>query len=172
MANVEFTMTTTVPVSTQEAWAWSTSLDGVRTEMRPLLKVVFPKGMTDIGADTMLGKPLGRCQFLLFGLFPIDMSKLTFTEIVPGHRFVEQSALLSMRAWRHERVVTAAANGRGACITDHLAFSPRFATPVVRAMVKLFFTHRHKKLARALGAQPQEIARSGGGRARRDRSAW
>lgn len=166
MANVELTMTTEVPVSTQEAWAWSTSLDGVRTEMRPLLKVVFPKTMTHIGADTMLGKPLGRCQFLLFGLFPIDMSKLTFTEIVPGHRFVEQSALLSMRAWRHERVITPSDDGRGARITDHLAFSPRFATPVVRRAVKLFFRHRHKMLARALGVQEQEIARGAVGRAR------
>ena len=160
MARVELTMTTTVPASTQEAWAWSTSLDGVRAEMRPLLKVVFPKGMTDIGADTMLGKPLGRCQFLLFGLFPIDMSKLTFTEIVPGHRFVEQSALLSMRAWRHERVITPASDASGARITDHLAFSPRFATPLVRVMVRLFFEHRHKMLARAFGAR-----RSGNGAA-------
>jgi hypothetical protein len=172
MANVELTMTTQVPVSTQEAWAWSTSLQSVRAEMRPLLKLVFPKGMTDIGANTMLGKSLGRCQFLLFGLFPVDMSKLTFTEIVPGHRFVEQSQLLSMHAWRHERVITPAADGRGALITDHLSFAPRFATPVVRAMVKLLFAHRHKMLARALGAQRQEIAQNSDGRARRDRSAW
>ena len=165
MATVELTLATQVPVTVRQAWAWSTSLEGVRTEMRPLLKVVFPKTMTDIGANTMLGKPLGRCQFLLFGLIPIDMSKLTFTEIVPGHRFVEQSALLSMRAWRHERVVTPAADGRGALITDRLAFSPRFATPVVRALVKLFFEHRHQKLARALGVNEQEIAGGAVGRA-------
>ena len=176
MANVELTMSTEVPVSTQEAWAWSTSLRSVRAEMRPLLKLVFPKGMTDIGANTMLGKSLGRCQFLLFGVFPVDMSKLTFTEIVPGHRFVEQSQLLSMHAWRHERVITPAADGRGAVITDRLAFSPRFATPVVSAMVKLLFSHRHKMLGRALGAQSNEIAQSkaakGAETARRDRSAW
>jgi hypothetical protein len=163
MANVELTMTTQVPVSTQQAWAWSTSLEGVHTEMRPLLKVVFPKTVTHIGADTTLGKPLGRCQFLLFGLFPIDMSKLTFTEMVPGHRFVEQSRLLSMHAWRHERVITPSSDGRGACITDHLAFSPRFATPVVRRLVKLFFEHRHKMLARALGHQGQGAAKAASG---------
>lgn len=176
MANVELTMTTEVPVSTQEAWAWSTSLESVRAEMRPLLKLVFPKGMTDIGANTMLGKSLGRCQFLLFGIFPVDMSKLTFTEIVPGHRFVEQSPLLSMHAWRHERVITPAADGRGALITDRLAFSPRVATPVVRAMVKLLFSHRHKMLGRALGAKDQTIAQGKAATrpetARRDRSAW
>ncbi|WP_306397310.1 hypothetical protein [Telluria beijingensis] len=174
MEQVELTMTTQVPVSTQEAWAWSTSLKGVRAEMQPLLKIVFPKGMNEIGANTMLGKPLGRCQFLLFGLFPVDMSKLTFTEIVPGRRFVEQSPLLSMRAWRHERVVTPAGDGRGACVTDRLAFSPRFATPLVRAMVKLLFEHRHKVLARALGGQQVAPGRAGIApeKARRDRSAW
>lgn len=101
MAKVTLTMTTIVPVSTGEAWAWSTSLEGVRTEMRPLLKVVFPRAMTHIGPDTALNTVLGRCQFLLFGLFPIDMSKLRFTEMEPGHRFVEESDLLSMRSWRH-----------------------------------------------------------------------
>lgn len=159
MAAVELTMTSQVPVSTQQAWAWSTSLAGVHAEMRPLLKVVFPKTVTGIGADTMLGKPLGRCKFLLFGVFPIDMSTLTFTEMVPGHRFVEQSRLLSMRAWRHERVITPGAGGRGAAITDHLSFTPRLATPVVRYFVKLFFEHRHKMLVRALGGQAAAAGR-------------
>jgi len=174
MKNVELTMATEVAVSTQEAWAWSTSLQSVRAEMRPLLKLVFPKGMTDIGANTMLGRSLGRCQFFLFGLFPIDMSKLTFSEIVPGHRFVEQSQLLSMRAWRHERIVTPGADGRGATITDHLTFSPRFATPVVRLMVKLLFSHRHRMLARALARREvvDDKAAIRNERARQDRSAW
>jgi hypothetical protein len=167
MAKVTLTMTTIVPVSTGEAWAWSTSLEGVRTEMRPLLKVVFPKAMTHIGPDTALNTVLGRCQFLLFGLFPIDMSKLRFTEMEPGHRFVEESDLLSMRSWRPERGLTAAPAGRGAPVTDYLAFTPRLATPVVRYLVKLFFAHRHKKLTQALGARAATVAHRGeAGRAR------
>mgnify|MGYP000900594473 CR=1 FL=1 len=162
MATVELSMQTHVPVSTQEAWAWSTSLEGVRVEMRPLLKVVFPRSVTGIGAHTTLGKPLGRCQFLLFGLFPVDMSKLTFTEMVPGHRFVEQSPLLSMRSWRHERIIAPGPGGQGALVTDRLAFTPRFATPLVRGLVKLFFEHRHKMLARALGAVPAGAAAHAG----------
>jgi len=174
MKKIELTMATEVAVSTQEAWAWSTSLRSVCAEMRPLLRIVFPKGMTDIGANTMLGRSLGRCQFYLFGLFPIDMSKLTFSEIVPGHRFVEQSPLLSMHFWRHERIVTPGASGRGARITDHLTFAPRFATPVVRLMVKLLFAHRHKMLARALKRQEMAHGKAAtrGERARQDRSAW
>ncbi|MEW7851062.1 hypothetical protein AB2N08_20430 [Massilia aurea] len=159
MAQVILTLRTHVPVSTGEAWAWSTSLDGVRTEMRPLLKVVFPRSMTHIRPDTARNTVLGRCQFLLFGLFPIDMSRLRFTEMEPGHRFVEESDLLSMHSWRHERVITPSTDGRGARVTDHLAFTPRLATPLVRYLVKLFFARRHKKLARALGERAAAAGR-------------
>jgi hypothetical protein len=115
--------------------------------MWPILKMTFPKDLTHIGTDTALRKPLGRCKFLLFGIFPIDMSKLTFVELEPGRRFVEQSPLLSMHSWRHERVVTPAEGG--ACVTDRLEFSPRFASPVVAWFVKLFFGRRHAVLSRS-----------------------
>ncbi|NML60116.1 hypothetical protein HHL21_03245 [Massilia sp. RP-1-19] len=102
--------------------------------------------MKHIDKDTALGKSLGRCHFLLFGIFPMDMSRLTFVELEPGRRFVEQSPLFSMRMWRHERIVTAA--GDGATVTDNLEFSPRFASPLLAWFVKLFFQHRHAVLAR------------------------
>lgn len=156
MATVRFSLATKVPASTQEVWSWSTSIRGIKSEMWPILKITFPKEMTHIGKETALGKPLCRCQFLLLGLFPIDMSKLTFAEIEPGHRFVEQSPLLSMRSWRHERVVTS--SGDGTLVTDNLEFSPRFAGPVVGWFVKQFFQHRHKVLARNLGASAERQA--------------
>jgi len=143
-----FTLATTVPASPAEAWSWSTSIKGIKQEMWPVLKMTFPKGLTHIGKDTTLDKPLGRCQFLLLGLFPIDMSKLTFVEIEPGRRFVEQSPLLSMRLWRHERIVTPA--GDGAIVTDNVEFTPRFAPPIVGWFVKRFFEHRHAVLSRSL----------------------
>ena len=164
MATVRFSLATLVPASAQEAWSWSTSIRGIKSEMWPILKITFPKDMTHIGKETTLGKPLCRCQFLLLGLFPIDMSKLTFAEIEPGHRFVEQSPLLSMRAWRHERVVTP--SGDGTLVTDNLEFTPRFAAPVVGWFVKQFFEHRHKVLSRSLGA-PQartDVVQGKGGR--------
>jgi len=145
-----FTLATAVPASPDEAWSWSTSIKGIKQEMWPVLKMTFPKGLTHIGKETTLDKPLGRCQFLLLGLFPIDMSKLTFVEIEPGRRFVEQSPLLSMRLWRHERIVTP--SGDGAIVTDNVEFTPRFASPVVGWFVKRFFEHRHAVLSRSLRA--------------------
>lgn len=147
MTTVNLTFKTPLPASAEEVWSWSTSVRGIQSEMWPILKMTFPKGMTRIDKDTTLGKSLGRCHFLLLGIFPMDMSKLTFLELEPGRRFVEQSPLVSMRTWRHERVVTPA--GDGACVTDNLEFSPRFATPLVTWFVKLFFKHRHAVLARS-----------------------
>lgn len=146
MSIERLTIATDVPTSVDEVWAWSTSIRGIQAEMWPILKITFPKGLKHIDKDTALGKPLCRCHFLLLGIFPMDMSKLTFVELVPGHRFVEQSPLFSMRMWRHERVVTR--NGNGARVTDNLTFSPRFAPAVVRWFVKRFFEHRHSVLAR------------------------
>jgi ligand-binding SRPBCC domain-containing protein len=147
MATVELTFATKVAASAEEVWAWSTSISGIKSEMWPIMKMTFPKEMTHIGKDTTLRKPLCRCKFLLFGIFPVDMSKLTFVELEPGRRFVEQSPLLSMRFWRHERVVTPTRDG--ACVTDRLQFSPHFASPVVAWFVKLFFGHRHAVLSRS-----------------------
>jgi ligand-binding SRPBCC domain-containing protein len=159
MTTVRLTLTTLVAASVEDVWTWSTSITGIKSEMWPILKITFPKGMTGIDKDTTLQKPLCRCRFLLFGLVPIDMSKLTFAEFEPGRRFVEQSPLLSMRSWRHERIVTPEAGGTR--VTDKLEFSPRFGTPLVRYFVRLFFEHRHAVLAREFaGGRPAPVAGS------------
>lgn len=146
MPTERLTFVTNVPTSVSEIWSWSTSIRGIQAEMWPILKITFPKGMNHIDKDTALGKPLCRCHFLLLGIFPMDMSKLTFVELEPGHRFVEQSPLFSMKLWRHERIVKATSSG--ASVTDNLEFSPRVAAPLVRWFVKQFFEHRHSVLAR------------------------
>jgi ligand-binding SRPBCC domain-containing protein len=156
MSTVRHTFNTTLPASPEEVWAWSTSIKGIKAEMWPVLKITFPKGMTHIGEDTTLDKPLCRCQFLLLGLFPIDMSKLTFAELEPGRRFVEQSPLLSMRSWRHERIVTPTANGT--LVTDNLTFRPRVGGPIVGWFVKKFFEHRHAVLAKSFGTMASKPA--------------
>jgi ligand-binding SRPBCC domain-containing protein len=136
-----------VPTSPAELWNWSTSVHGVDAEMGPVLKLDFPKGMTHIPRDgSGLGQPLGNCKFLLFGVVPVDMSRLTFVEVEPGRRFVEQSPLLSMKSWRHERVIAPGPDGTR--VVDSLEFTPRFATRVVTWAISTFFEHRHAVLKR------------------------
>lgn len=147
MSTVSVTFESKVPATPGELWKWSTSVQGVDTEMAPVLKLDFPEGMEKIpeGRDT-LGKPLGNCKFLLFGLIPVDLSRLTFVEIEPGRRFVEQSPLLSMKDWRHERVIAPGPDGTR--VVDKLEFTPRFATGMVKWFISQFFKHRHTVLRR------------------------
>lgn len=145
MSTVRVTFDSRVPITPREAWNWSTSVRGTDAEMGPILKLDFPAGMTEIPQDqASLGKQLGRCKFLLFGIIPVDLSRLTFVEIEPGRRFVEQSPLLSMKEWRHERVIAPGPDGTH--VVDTLEFTPRFATPVVKWFISRFFAHRHAQL--------------------------
>lgn len=114
--------------------------------MHPVLKMTFPKGKASIlDFQVVPGKPLFRSWILLFGVLPIDRSDLTMLEVEQG-RFVEQSPMVSMRQWRHERVIIPTNDNEGALVIDTLEFSPRFAAPLVGLFVKRFFEHRHSVL--------------------------
>ena len=148
MSTVRVKFESKVPGTPGELWDWSTSVQGVDAEMGPVLKLDFPKGMRHIPRDgSGLGKPLGNCKFLLFGLVPVDLSRLTFVEVEPGRRFVEQSPLLSMKSWRHERVIAPGTDGTR--VVDTLEFTPRFAPRVVKWFISKFFEHRHEVLRRS-----------------------
>lgn len=164
MSTVRVKFESRVPATPAELWDWSTSVRGVHAEMGPILKLDFPKGMTHIPRDgSGLGKSLGNCKFLLFGVLPVDLSKLTFVEVEPGRRFVEQSPLLSMKSWRHERVIAPAADGTH--VVDTLEFTPRFGTRMVTWFISKFFQHRHKKLM-----EQYHERRSAASMARREKS--
>jgi ligand-binding SRPBCC domain-containing protein len=166
MRTVSVTFESTIPRSAGELWDWSTSARGVHTEMAPVLKLDFPKGMQHIPQDSdSLGKPLGNCRFLLFGVVPVDLSRLTFVEMEPGRRFVEQSPLLSMKQWRHERIIEPVEDG--ARVIDKLEFTPRVAAPVVGWFVSRFFQHRHAVLRREFGER-RSVPRSEQGAQRVD----
>jgi len=145
MSTIRVQFESKVPRSPAELWDWSTSVQGVETEMGPVLKLDFPKGMTHIPRDgSGLGRSLGNCRFLLFGFLPVDLSRLTFTEMEPGRRFVEQSPLLSMKSWRHERIIAPGPDGTQ--VVDRLEFTPRFADRIVGWFIARFFQHRHAML--------------------------
>jgi ligand-binding SRPBCC domain-containing protein len=144
---IKLTFESRLAASAEELWSWSTSVAGIAAEMRPFLKMSAPKdksSLLDFAVD--IGQPLFRSWILLFGILPIDRSNLTLLEIEQGHRFVEQSPMLTMRLWRHERIITR--DAQYAIITDQLEFIPRFAAGLAQRFVYLFFTHRHSVLKR------------------------
>ena len=124
---------------------------GIRAELRPIARMTAPRGITTIlDLDVKLGTPLIRSWFLLFGFLPVDRSDLTLIELSGGHRFIEQSPMVGMRLWRHERTIDAVAGGSK--ISDRLTFEPRFLPQLGKWFIAALFRHRHRVLRRELGA--------------------
>ncbi len=123
---------------------------GILAELRPIARMTAPRGLaTILDVDVQLGRPLIRSWFLLFGFLPLDRSDLTLIELDVGHRFVEESPMLSMRLWRHERTIAALPGGSS--ITDRLTFEPRVGGRLVKWFIAALFRHRHRVLGRELG---------------------
>lgn len=124
MAKVELTFRSELTVAPERAWDWITSVKGISTELRPILKMSVPRGVQSIGdLDFVPGKPMFRSWMFLFGVLPVDYSDMTLLELDAGKGFVEQSSMASMKLWRHERRVIP--NGSGCIVLDRLTFEPR-----------------------------------------------
>lgn len=143
---------TELGVPTSAAWEWMTSFEGISKEMAPYLHMSAPRGVRSLAAvDFEPGKAMFRSWITLFGMLPFDYSDLTLLSLDEGIGFVEQSPMGTMRLWRHERRL--AASGAGCVLTDELTFEPRIAGWLSFRIVRAFFAHRHRNLARHLGAR-------------------
>jgi ligand-binding SRPBCC domain-containing protein len=151
LARISLSFESELKASPDQAWSWMTSMAGIRRELRPFARMTAPRGITSIlDVDVKLGAPMIRSWFLLFGFLPLDRSDLTLIELDEGHGFVEQSPMLSMRLWRHERTIDPVAGG---CkISDRLTFEPRFSALFAKWFIAALFRHRHRVLRRELGA--------------------
>jgi ligand-binding SRPBCC domain-containing protein len=67
----------------------------------------------------------------------------------PGRSFDEQSTMLSMWHWRHERSVTPDSNGK-TVVRDRITFQLRLPlrplTPIIAAGIRALFGHRRRRL--------------------------
>lgn len=152
---VTLRLESSLPVPAGRLWQWIISVEGIRAELWPLMRMTVPRGIRSL-ADLPVtpGVPLFRSRILLFGILPIDFSDLTLQRIDAGSGFVEQSAMGSMALWRHERRILPGIGGPGTTLlVDELVFRPRFAARVVAWLVRRLFQHRHAVLrARAEGS--------------------
>jgi ligand-binding SRPBCC domain-containing protein len=139
-----------VEAPADEVWARVVTLDGINDELWPWMTMSMPRGANDLTIDTMpVGIPIGRCWMRAFGVLPFDYDDFCLTERHPlGFR--EDSTMLMVRHWRHERTVTP--EGSKSVVHERLTFELRaplrLFTPVYTAVVRALFTHRQRRLQR------------------------
>ncbi|HEX9831972.1 MAG TPA: hypothetical protein VGA66_02595 [Mycobacterium sp.] len=141
-----------VDAPADEVWARVVTPEGINDELRPWMTMSMPRDAKDLTVDTVLvGIPVGRCWMRLFGVLPFDYDHLTIAELWPGRGFDEQSTMLSMRSWRHERTLDPDGEAE-TIVRDRLTFELRAPlralTPVIAVGIRALFGHRHRRLQR------------------------
>jgi ligand-binding SRPBCC domain-containing protein len=136
----------------QRVWARVVTPEGINDELQPWMTMSMPRGAKSLTVDNVpIGTPIGRAWLRLFGVLPFDYDRLSIAELQPGRSFREESTMLSMRQWRHERCVTPDGDGK-AVVQDRITFELRailrLLTPVVAIGLSALFGHRHRRLQR------------------------
>jgi ligand-binding SRPBCC domain-containing protein len=155
---VELSFASRLRAPAAEVWGHASSMAGVNAELAPWIRMTHPDGAADLASSEV---PIGRLAFrswlLAFGVVPIDRHALTLAEVDQrgggGGAFVEESSSWLQRRWRHERDVSAAAEG--SVVVDRLVVEPRLPVGfVVRHVVGALFRHRHRRLVDRFGQSP------------------
>jgi ligand-binding SRPBCC domain-containing protein len=141
-----------VDAPAEQVWARVITPEGINDEVRPWMTMSMPRGAKSLTIDNVpIGETIGRAWLRLFGVVPFDYDRLTIAELVPGRSFDEQSTMMSMRRWRHERSVSPDGNGK-AVVHDRITFQLRAPLrplkPIVAAGLRALFGHRHRRLQR------------------------
>ncbi|MCH9669351.1 MAG: hypothetical protein K0U76_14165 [Actinomycetia bacterium] len=150
-----------VDAPADRVWQRVVTPAGINDELRPWMTMSMPRGASSLTIDNIpIGEPLGRSWLRLFGVLPFDYDHLSITALEPGRAFREESTMLSMSRWQHERTVTphnrdeAGKDGVSGktIVRDRITFvlrpGLRFATPMVAAGLRSLFGHRHRRLQR------------------------
>jgi len=136
----------------ETVWQHVIDMAGVNGELRPLLRMTVPPGLSDVSLGELpVGRRVGRSWLLLFGFLPVDFDDLTIAERGPGYRFLERSVMLTQSCWEHERLVRPL--DLGCSVTDRLRWQGRFPPlgALYRLAVPILFRHRHRRLRRRFG---------------------
>jgi ligand-binding SRPBCC domain-containing protein len=123
--------------------------------MRPWMTMSMPRSARGLTVDTVpLNRPLGRAWIRLFGILPVDFDHLSIVELDPGRYFHEKSTMLSMRHWEHERTLSRI-DDTSTRVTDRITLQTRLPgfNRIAATMLRAFFGHRHRRLARHFSAR-------------------
>ncbi len=147
-----FEIATELAAPPEAVWQRVTTLPGINDELLPLARMTTPPRMRGVTlGEVAVGEHLGRSWLLAFGLIPVEYDDMTITELGPGHRFLEQSTMLTQSRWRHERIVERI--DRGCRVADRLAWLGRTRAlgALLDLAVPVLFRHRHRRLRRRFG---------------------
>lgn len=152
---VELEISSTVATSRAEVWSIVSTMSGVNDELGPWIRMTHPSDRSSLSTlGSVDGRVLVRSWVLVLGVLPIDRYALALERVDNGHGFVEESSSWLQRRWHHQRVLV---DEPGGCrVTDRLVVEPRLALtrPLVAAIVRLLFRHRHRRLGRRFGQLP------------------
>jgi hypothetical protein len=141
-----------VDAAADRVWQRVITPEGINDELGPWMTMSMPSGAESSTVDNVpVGIPIGRSWLRLFGVLPFDYDLLTIAELQPGRSFREESTMLSMSRWQHERSVTPDGDTKSV-VHDRITFQPpgwlRFAAPVLKKTITALFGHRHRRLQR------------------------
>ena len=131
-------------------WAAVTTEQGINHELGPWLRMRMPRSVKGLSLETVpVGEPLGGAVLFALGFLPCEVDWLTWAERVPGQSFDEQSSMIAMRQWRHQRSLVALSETETEVI-DTVTFTARrtlaWSEPLMRVIVGALFAHRHRRL--------------------------
>ena len=147
----EFVVSSNLGAGPEVLWRHAVSPSGVNRELRPLLRMTFPSGISDLTDSWRPGERLFRSWLLVAGVVPIEYDDVVFEEVEPGRRFLERSTLLTQRVWEHERIIEPAS--QGSRVTDRVCFVPKvpWLSAFYGSVFKAVFRWRHRKLRGLFG---------------------
>jgi ligand-binding SRPBCC domain-containing protein len=155
--SISLTFSSALSAPADEVWAVVSTMDRVNHELRPWVRMTYPSTARSLTArDVDPGVVLFRSWLLAFGVIPFDRHALALDAVDDDGGFVEESTSWLQKRWRHERHVEQ--DGTGSRVTDQLVVEPRipFAAPLVAAIVRRIFEHRHRRLQRRFGASARQ----------------
>jgi hypothetical protein len=114
-----------VDAAADRVWQRVVTPEGINDELRPWMTMSMPRGAESMTVDNVpIGVSIGRSWLRLFGVLPFDYDRLTIADLQPGRAFLEESTMLSMRRWQHERSVTPDDSTK-AVVHDRITFQHR-----------------------------------------------
>lgn len=134
-----------------------TTVAGINDELAPWLRMTATRALRENGiAQVRVGERICRSWVLLFGVLPVDYDDITLERLDPPRGFLERSAMLSQKAWEHERTIELSTDNASGCIlTDRVRYEPRMPVPdaLLRKLYAAIFRHRHRRLQRRFGGE-------------------